>query len=952
MSFPEVQSTPATITQICYPDTTFIQGNINQSGDGPCTVQFNSGTLFHGALRNFQLSSNLSIMESGPSIILSQFNPLPQGQSLIAFSDGSIFQGNVENGYAVGFGSAYQATSEIYYSGNFQSGMADGFGCAVQGDFKDQNNIESVYLGWFQDGEPHGRGISLGIDGEGLTMFNRFEGYFIQGIRNGSGTIVLGSGEWLIGQFINDEKDGVFLYISEQGEIELRYYFKDIMKLSYKSENYYIDKPQELKFVVMQNEDSKIELYNEYVAYFKFLESTNLPGKSSQSQRIHIIPIIDTIWRFCRRITIPLRVGLITDSRVCTPIISEQIAEIARNLTKLDVCQVLKQTQQSQEMINFFKVVESIKSCIIGNYEILKFLFQFFRARDLITFGEQAKSVYINQFLEEVEKYIEDERIKMVKEDIILPQQNQIQTENSLIDNIHSGENSMEWKDTTKVEETDANQTITLDLNHETIENIVDLVEDAPQAGKMDKIKSLLKVSQILPLSNSGKDNELINTVISLLDQNLVVSHQNIKQMVFDIAAFTEQLDLIQPQDEFIDLLIDQFSKQSDSYQTTIQFDIQTLFSQSITDSNFTQFIAFLLNLYQVFDHDNPIVFMTEVIYPYVKHNLSKLIKALETDNFALSLLFDPTDQFYIDIMKQKSQSKKRRTDLDDDSQSTISKQFSSNSKASKFMSSTGSKAAVPKILLRDASNMLNEQEQSIFRCQKLSGKLVKLMQINQEYQSKFVFPYLINETLETIINNKFGLSISQYLQLDQLTLTEFLFNYFEQFNEVFGFPKISEEIDFYFRVLGPFFVKFARADGSWFLEENTYISDKGQYLIEKILSFHVNQQVLTAILACCLLKTDKINKQKPVVDPNDTTGDLDNNSVVSENSNDSNMDSINSFNSFAESGHSTRSQAEQKKVEGEKQKLFQVDSKKFDEGNCYNVIGLFLQGILQLFNK
>lgn len=49
-----------------------------------------------------------------------------------------------------------------------------------------------------------------------------------------------------------------------------------------------------------------------------------------------VIPVLDTIWRYVRKLTVPLSHGLIDDRRVCSPIISEKIAEIARNETYLD----------------------------------------------------------------------------------------------------------------------------------------------------------------------------------------------------------------------------------------------------------------------------------------------------------------------------------------------------------------------------------------------------------------------------------------------------------------------------------------------------------------------------------------------------------------------------------------------------------------------------------------
>lgn len=49
------------------------------------------------------------------------------------------------------------------------------------------------------NGQPHGRGIALINDKLVENRFNRYEGYFVEGSRSGSGALFLANGDMLIG---------------------------------------------------------------------------------------------------------------------------------------------------------------------------------------------------------------------------------------------------------------------------------------------------------------------------------------------------------------------------------------------------------------------------------------------------------------------------------------------------------------------------------------------------------------------------------------------------------------------------------------------------------------------------------------------------------------------------------------------------------------------------------
>ena len=67
--------------------------------------------------------------------------------------------------------------------------------------------------------------------------------------------------------------------------------------------------------------------------------------------------VADTIFSVCRPLTVPLKIGLTNDLRVCQPFISEAIAEAAR---------VSVDEEELNEPLQ--REIEVIKSLIINNY--------------------------------------------------------------------------------------------------------------------------------------------------------------------------------------------------------------------------------------------------------------------------------------------------------------------------------------------------------------------------------------------------------------------------------------------------------------------------------------------------------------------------------------------------------------------------------------------------------
>lgn len=115
------------------------------------------------------------------------------------------------------------------------------------------------------------------------------------------------------------------------------------------------------------------------------------------------ISIIDVLFKYCRQLTVPLKTGVCEDMRVCQPFLSEQIAEVARNVV---------QTDKLDKML--LEQIEDIKSCIINNYDLIRFLFDVYRARDKILIQQRKNLDYGNK-MEEMVKQFEDLCIETTK---------------------------------------------------------------------------------------------------------------------------------------------------------------------------------------------------------------------------------------------------------------------------------------------------------------------------------------------------------------------------------------------------------------------------------------------------------------------------------------------------------------------------------------------------------
>lgn len=63
----------------------------------------------------------------------------------------------------------------------------------------------------------NGRGVSIMATQSEVSnpiRFNRYEGYFTYGVRDGSGALFLANGEMMVGNFRRGVKNGLFAHVS------------------------------------------------------------------------------------------------------------------------------------------------------------------------------------------------------------------------------------------------------------------------------------------------------------------------------------------------------------------------------------------------------------------------------------------------------------------------------------------------------------------------------------------------------------------------------------------------------------------------------------------------------------------------------------------------------------------------------------------------------------------
>lgn len=158
----------------------------------------------------------------------------PNGRGIMAFNDGSIYEGDWNNSVMCGQGTCTFSDGVTEYSGEWKNGSPDGKGCFLysNGDRYDgfwENGLmeglgvyvyhnSEVYDGRWKRNKPHGHGRFIYRNG------NIYEGQWLNGKRDGNGILKQKNGDEFAGEYIDDKKEGLGVYRRTNGEIDIGVY--------------------------------------------------------------------------------------------------------------------------------------------------------------------------------------------------------------------------------------------------------------------------------------------------------------------------------------------------------------------------------------------------------------------------------------------------------------------------------------------------------------------------------------------------------------------------------------------------------------------------------------------------------------------------------------------------------------------------------------------------------
>eukprot|EP01032_Pedospumella_encystans_P014664 gene14664-16821_t len=248
---------------------------------GKGVYEYIDGTVYEGSFMRGQRDGWAKVLYANKNEVLEgqfMFDRLFKGQGVLHNSDGSVYNGEIDNfKYTTGVltyanGSTYEGTfsdnlpfngvgcgnvgEKDVYCGNWVDGVATGSGQISYGD-------GSTYTGEVVKGLKHGQGTFVYADGsvyEATWVENRlhgagrhtivdssgectgmFEGHWVDGLKQGTGTYTyLNGGRMLVGEYTQGMRNGVhtLMYPSTGYEVQVEYandtlvenssvYFKD-----------------------------------------------------------------------------------------------------------------------------------------------------------------------------------------------------------------------------------------------------------------------------------------------------------------------------------------------------------------------------------------------------------------------------------------------------------------------------------------------------------------------------------------------------------------------------------------------------------------------------------------------------------------------------------------------------------------------------------------------------
>ena len=154
-------------------------------------------------------------------------NRLLQGKGVLEYADGSVYEGEFEQGRLTGTGVMKYPGGEVR-SGTFLNGALNGKGSILSAH-------RSRYEGELRMGEPEGHGRVERADGdsyEGAFVAGRpqgkgrlkyadggsYEGDFLAGEPHGSGTRIFANGNRYVGQLVSGQREGAGKFTQASGE--------------------------------------------------------------------------------------------------------------------------------------------------------------------------------------------------------------------------------------------------------------------------------------------------------------------------------------------------------------------------------------------------------------------------------------------------------------------------------------------------------------------------------------------------------------------------------------------------------------------------------------------------------------------------------------------------------------------------------------------------------------
>lgn len=159
--------------------------------------------------------------------------PLINGYGKISYSTGYEYTGEFVNGLKQGYGNFFKEGKDTSkYEGQYLNDKRSGFGKLINkygvyiGEFKNDDfdghivskyNDGDSFEGEYSNGKREGKGVYRYDSGDG--DFSKYEGMYKNGKKHGFGKLTSRDGAYHEGQFVNDEEEGTFKYVTSAGKV-------------------------------------------------------------------------------------------------------------------------------------------------------------------------------------------------------------------------------------------------------------------------------------------------------------------------------------------------------------------------------------------------------------------------------------------------------------------------------------------------------------------------------------------------------------------------------------------------------------------------------------------------------------------------------------------------------------------------------------------------------------